>query len=95
MIIRNLSNESLEEIIEAKISLQKIYDWFREKINRRDFTIQDIISWLPNISKIEIRDTYCNSYIEIYFTNQEKVRIYNSGLESDLCNLIDDEYEED
>lgn len=53
--------------------------------------IQHIIAWLPMIAEIEVFRSWNNNYINILFSNGERVyNIYNVGIESALIYMLPD-----
>ena len=47
-----------------------------------------IICWLPTITQISITITYDNEWFDITFNNNETIRLYNTGLEDVLYDLL-------
>lgn len=85
----------IEEYEPKNVSMQEIYSLLTdedintngEELNEKAIT--NIIAWLPNITKIEVTRTYFDNWLDITFTNEEIIRLYNIGIEYAISCLID------
>lgn len=54
--------------------------------------VERIISWLPGIVEIEINGDFDNDWLNITFSNHQKLRyLYNTGIENALLDLFNPE----
>lgn len=79
----------------VEVSIPKVYGWLtRAELNKSediDLEVKTyIIAWLPNITKLEVFIGCDNDFIDVYFNNEDYVRLYNTGLESELIELIEE-----
>ena len=89
---------NFEDKAEKSFSIDEIYKFLtdadididEEKALNTE-AIQHIIAWLPLIAEIEINCYFDNRYMNITFSNGEKVEyIYNVGIEIALTDLLPD-----
>lgn len=89
---------NFEDKAEKSFSIDEIYKFLtdadididEEKALNTE-AIQHIIAWLPMIAEIEVFRSWNNNYINILFSNGERVyNIYNVGIESALIYMLPD-----
>lgn len=85
----------IEEYEPKNVSMQEMYNLLTdedintngEELNEKAIT--NIIAWLPNITKVEVTRTYFDNWLDITFTNEEIIRLYNMGIEYAISCLVD------
>ena len=70
-----------------QVSIQEMYDLLTdEDINTNgkelnEKAIAHIIAWLPNITAMCVTRTFNDNWLDIAFTNNQVMRLYNIGIE--------------
>jgi uncharacterized membrane protein len=81
---------------QAEYNLQYMYDiltneffTMNEEV-RNEKELQHIIAWLPLIDSILVVRTMRDDWLDILFSNGDRIKMYNTGLEYAFDMLVDE-----
>lgn len=95
MILKDTDKSYMPNKEPKRISMQEVYDLLTDEdinTNGKELNqkvIAHIIAWLPNIAEILVTRTFNENWLDIAFTNNQVIRLYNVGIEYAISCLVD------
>lgn len=84
---KSFSTQRLFDVLSNKDTVIDIIDSVES--NPKE-SAERLIAWLPNIKELGAYRYFDYSFIDVRFTNDESVRLYNTGYELALWELVEE-----